>query len=88
MEDSDLDQPSYEEWSELLSKARLQAEAGSVEFQMLLAQAYLDGYGVTADLEEAKKWLLKAAEQGHAEAYYELGDICYSIGDSKTEACD
>jgi len=88
MEDNDLDQPSDEEWSELLNKARLQAEAGSVEFQMFLAQAYQDGYGVTPDLEEAKKLLLVAAEQGHAEAYYELGDICYSLGNSKKEAFD
>lgn len=88
MHDDDLGQPSDEDWSELLIKARLRAEAGSLEFQMFLAKTYLEGYGVTPDLDEAKKWLLMAAEQGHAEAYYKIGDICYSLGDCKKEAFD
>jgi len=86
MEDNEFDQPSDEEWSELLSKAKLRAEAGSVKCQMLLAKAYMDGHGVTPDLDTAMVWLLKAAEQGNAEGYYEIGDIYYSVDNAKEEA--
>ena len=33
-----------------------------------LGEMYLDGKGVEKDIKKAKKWIQKAAEQGHAEA--------------------
>jgi TPR repeat protein len=41
--------------------------------QTRLGEMYYYGKGVPRDYVEAMKWLLKAAEQGHVDAYYILG---------------
>ena len=39
----------------------------------MLGNCYRDGIGVDKDMKEAVKWYRKAAEQGEAEAQYQLG---------------
>ena len=42
---------------------------------------YRYGWGVPEDDEEAVKWYREAAEQGHADAQCNLGDMyCYGLG--------
>lgn len=52
---------NYPEAHKLLSKA---AEHGDVNGMRNLGMIYLNGYGVSEDLNEAKKWLKMAAEKG------------------------
>ena len=40
---------------------------------------YFNGYGVAKDMVEAVKWLRKSADQGYADAYFDLGE-CYRNG--------
>ena len=56
------------------------AEAGDAEGQANLGLCYYKGEGVTHDIKEAVKWLMKAAEQGNAEGQYGLGN-CYDFGE-------
>ena len=46
---------------------------------------YYDGRGVEEDEEKAEEWFLKAAEQGHCEAQFELGWLYY-LADGNEEA--
>jgi TPR repeat protein len=50
-----------------------QAEGGDKVAQNNLGYMYENGIGVTEDNLEAAKWFTKAAEQGHAGAYNNLG---------------
>jgi len=62
---------------ELLREA---AESGNAEAQLRLGYMYLRGdCGMPSDSEEAKKWFEKAANQGHAQAQYELDHDGYSV---------
>ncbi len=49
------------------------AEAGDADAQFQIAEMYETGDGTKKDKREAVKWLLKAAEQGHANSRYKLG---------------
>lgn len=51
------------------------AELGDSRAQTLLGEIYLMGENVERNIDVAKKWLSKAAEQGCAEAQYHLGRI-------------
>lgn len=51
---------------------RREAEQGKVDAQLALGLIYLHGKGVTANRDEARKWLEKSASQGHAPAQYWL----------------
>lgn len=51
------------------------AEAGFAEAQAQLGLCYLMGQGVKQDEEEALRWSLAAAEQGHAWAQYRAAHI-------------
>ena len=44
---------------------------------LLIGFLYSKGYGVAQNYVEARKWVLKAAEQGHAGAQYSLGLFFY-----------
>jgi hypothetical protein len=44
------------------------AESGDPEAEFLLATAYRDGLGITADLKEAFRWMSKAADAGELSA--------------------
>jgi len=52
------------------------AEAGDAKAQIGLAQCYGSGAGVAKDEKEAVKWYTKSAEQGNANAQFNLG-VCY-----------
>ena len=63
------------------------AEAGEPEAQALLGRVYLHGIGrrfVKPNPAEAKKWLTAAAEQGFAQAQYDLATFYFDAGDSET----
>jgi TPR repeat protein len=55
-----------------LNSLRSQAELGDAQAQLALGTAYEQGQGVTRDLEQALRWYQRAAEQGLAEAQYQL----------------
>ena len=54
--------------------AKINAENGDSEDQMILATFYAYGRGVPQDLTESAKWWFKAAEQGEAVAQMYLAD--------------
>ena len=57
------------------------AKAGNARAQMLVADCYLNGTnGVKKNYKEAVKWYRLAAEQGVAEAQFNLG-VCYYFGE-------
>ncbi len=60
------------------------AKAGHAEAQFELGSLYVNGTGVQKDINEAAKWIRKAAEQGHAEAQRDLGQM-YEAGDGVPE---
>ena len=50
---------------------------------------YSNGYGVTQDKSEAVRWYREAAEQGYANAQYNLGAMYYNgegVRQDKSEA--
>lgn len=55
------------------------AEKGDAKAQVELAQALMDGKGVTVDFKKAHAWFSRAAEQGNLEAYAKLGEM-YEAG--------
>jgi len=52
----------------------MSAEAGFVQAQRALSEMYAKGEGTEKDLEKAKYWLGKAAEQGDEDAGKIRGD--------------
>lgn len=62
-----------------LSKLLSQAQAGDVQAQLKLGQAYQSGNGVPKDDQQAAEWYSKAAEQGNAEAEFNLA-VMYLTG--------
>ena len=56
------------------------AEDGDVKAALLLAEMYLSGEDVPRDVPAAVKWYRTAAERGHIEAQYALGELYY-LGD-------
>jgi cell division septation protein DedD len=67
-----IEQGSYEQaFYELLPLAEAQDAAA----QYLVGGLYLIGRGVPQDPDEARKWLMRSAHNGHAEAAMALGDI-------------
>jgi uncharacterized protein len=51
------------------------AEAGDSEAQCMLSLLYQCGYGVEKDAVTAERWLIRAAEQGSALAWNNLGTL-------------
>jgi len=49
------------------------AQAGNSDAQCAMALLYEAGWGVPRDVEKAKQWLIKAAEQDNAVAWNNLG---------------
>jgi TPR repeat protein len=67
---------------------KIRAAEGLTESAAQLGLAYLDGNGVVADLEKAKRWLTVAADQGHAFARYKLAAIGFEDCRSGESALD
>ena len=62
-------------FSQITESALIEAaQKGDIYAQKFLGEAYSKGmYGIKKNLEESYKWYLAAAEQGDAEAQYEIG---------------
>lgn len=58
---------------DVLQETLTKAQAGDVQAQLDLGEAYLHGKIVSRDLEQAMQWFRKAAEQGNAMAQARLG---------------
>jgi len=64
------------------AKVKASAEQGDAEAQNKLAQCYKYGDGVKQNYFKTVEWLLKAVEQNHAEAQYNLAEHYYrGLGD-------
>lgn len=51
------------------------ADSGDAVAMYCLGKVYCYGYGVPEDVDQATRWFLRAAERGHTEAMYQLGEI-------------
>lgn len=58
--------------ADLLSKA----EAGDMKAQELLGERYLKGIDAPQHFGWARKWYLRAAQQGSAQAMWEVANLC------------
>jgi TPR repeat protein len=56
------------------------ADAGEVDAQLAVADAYFAGSGVKKDHKEARRWYQKAADQKNPQALRKLGEM-YAAGD-------
>lgn len=54
-------------------EAKHKAEAGDTAAMHKLSRMLCDGDGISADVDEAVRWLRRAADQGHADSQYDLG---------------
>ncbi len=64
-----------------IAKWRAAAERGEAVAQYSLGYSYATGKGVEQDPREAVRWYRKAAEQGHAWAQNNLGNLLYEGGE-------
>jgi TPR repeat protein len=74
-----------------LSELQRCASAGDAQAQLLLAHRYREGKDAALSLYEAAQWYRAAAEQGEAEAQYQLGLMCIDgagITEDATEGFD
>ena len=67
--------PLQAEQSMDIAKLQKDAEAGDALAQLNLGAAYDNGMGVKRDIEQALIWYQKAAEQGLAEAQFNLAHL-------------
>lgn len=67
------------DYASALAQLRVLAEQGDPKAQLMLAEMYFDGLGVSQDNNEAVRWTRKAAEQGFDSAQHYLGRM-YSEG--------
>lgn len=68
---------SFSDW-------KILAESGDLNAQCELAKMYFAGKDVEQDLYEAKRWFAAAADKGHAESQYRLGN-CFAKGQGVSE---
>jgi len=54
---------------------RLSAEKGYVPAMLMVGMAHREGQGVERDLDEARRWLERAAAKGNAQAVAALGEM-------------
>ena len=62
------------------------AESGDIKAQCSLAYCYIEGRGTTTNFEKAAEWWYKAAEQGYADAQYNLGVFYIRVKENAAEA--
>lgn len=60
------------------------AQAGNSNAQCAMALLYEAGWGVPRDVEKAKQWLIKAAEQDNAIAWNNLGTLYAQAGQKRS----
>ena len=61
--------------AEMIKAYKRTAESGNVKAQKDLGDIYYFGMGVDVDLDEARKWLTKAAEQGDVKSQSLLASL-------------
>src|SRR4051812_1039324 len=66
-------------------EAKKKAEAGDAEMQLQIAMMYDAGIGVPKNYIESGRWYLKAAQQGVAEAQFQLAVRYYQHGKKAKE---
>jgi len=64
---------------------RRSADQGNVHAQFHLGLSYAKGWGVAADVLEAKAWHLKAAENGNSDAQHHLACMLWPAADVQDE---
>jgi uncharacterized protein len=69
------------EYARALAYGLPYANAGNADAQCLMGLLYEHGMGVSMDLDEAERWLRKAAQQDNAVAWNNLGTLLLSKGD-------
>jgi TPR repeat protein len=74
-------QDKQKKFAELVKKA----ESGDAAVQHEVAMMYLKGIGVAMNEHEARKWLAKAADQGHQKSITRLGIVSYKGENSKPD---
>jgi hypothetical protein len=86
---------TYEQEMELLQTWAKQKKDAHAQY--LLGRAYLLGWGVKADLDDAASWFKKAAKSGEGKAMCELGLLfefqgaklgCSTLGEAYQQACE
>ncbi|MEN8219382.1 MAG: PEGA domain-containing protein [Pseudomonadota bacterium] len=77
-----LEQGNYARALKLLRK---QAKQGHAQAQFLLGKMYDNGYGVTENDQEARKWYRKSAEQGYAYAQDKLKQMKTSDSEAQED---
>jgi hypothetical protein len=70
----------------LIDWQKQRAESGSENAQYELGMRYLTGKGVDQNPDEAKKWLEKAAKQGHSQAKRKVEELNKAGGSVETAA--
>lgn len=70
-----LGAPAYAEPTVDIAKLQQGAAAGNAYDQLNLGAAYDNGIGVERDIDKALQWYQKAAEQGLAEAQFNLAHL-------------
>lgn len=58
------------------------AQKGDRECQYLLGIAFLNGEGVTQDISEAFRWILRAAEGGYHKAQFDVAQLDHNAGNN------
>ena len=75
-----------DEEDQSINRIRKAAEQGDQHAQRQLGNMYWSGDGVEQDDEQAKHWLLKAAENGMPEAQHDLAYILHESGEDDERA--
>ena len=80
--------PLHAEQAVDISKLQKEAAAGDAYSQLNLGAAYDNGIGVKRDIDKALHWYQKAAEQGLAEAQFNLAHLLVSEEISSVAAAE
>ena len=66
-------EPTEPETNQTYRQVQIEAEQGDAYAQLLLGLMHIKGFGVVKSSSEAAKWFRKSAENGNANAQYNLG---------------
>jgi TPR repeat protein len=75
------------QYLELVQYALPYATAGDADAQVQMGFLYSFGLGVVSDVDEAERWLMKAAEQGHPLAWNNLGTLLHDKDKERSREC-
>jgi TPR repeat protein len=75
------------QYRELVQYVLPYATAGDADAQVQMGFLYSFGLGVVSDVDEAQRWLLKAAEQDHPLAWNNLGTLLHDKDGERSREC-